>query len=127
MKHFLVLFIVSTGLMFQAGCYYDKEEELYPPQPCDTSNVSYAITIVPILSNRCYSCHSNANAQNFGNGISFEGYANISSYFATSTQIFIGAINHQAGYPAMPPAEPKLTSCNINQIESWIAAGYPDN
>jgi len=122
----LFLFFI-TGLMLQTGCYYDKEEELYPPQNCDTSNVTYSSTIAPILSNRCLGCHSNANAQNFGNGISFEGYANIAGYLTTSTEIFLGSINHTDGYPAMPPSSPKLTPCNISQIENWIADGYPDN
>jgi len=124
---FGLFFLITTGLMFQTGCYYDKEEELYPPQNCDTSNVTYSSTIAPILSNRCFGCHSNANAQNFGNGISFEGHTNIAGYLTTSTEIFLGAINHTDGYPAMPPSSPKLTPCNISQIENWIADGYPDN
>lgn len=128
MRRFIVLLTcISIGLMLQTGCYYDKEEELYPPQNCDTSNVTYSLTIAPIISNRCFACHSNANAQNFGGGISFEGHVNIAAYLTTSANNFIGAINHFNGFSPMPPASPKLTPCNINQIEKWIADGFPNN
>ena len=43
------------------SCYYDNEEALYPSagNGCDTLEVSFNNTIVPILSTYCYTCHSN--------------------------------------------------------------------
>ena len=128
MKNLLMLLLLLVAVVFMSqGCYYDNEEELYPNQSCDTSSVSYSATIVPILITSCYSCHNNANAADFGNGVSFEGHANISQYLTTSSTVFINCINQTAGYPAMPPTSAKLSDCNIKKIEIWINGGFPNN
>jgi len=43
---FLVLFTMSAILF--SGCYYDKEDLLYPVGACDASAVTYATDIAPI-------------------------------------------------------------------------------
>ena len=71
MKSLIILFLFS-GIVLP-GCYYDVEEELYPPTTsCDTSSVTYTSTVVTLLqSNGCLGCHSGPAPS--GN-ISLEGY-----------------------------------------------------
>jgi len=109
------------------GCYYDNEEDLYPLEPCDTSVVTYSQTITPIISSKCYSCHSNSTAGTSGSGISWEGYPNIASYLDNFSSVFIGTIKHSDGFSPMPKDQQMLSGCNIRKIEIWINQGYPDN
>lgn len=105
-----------------SACYYDVEEELYLNTGCATDNVSYQTTIIPILQNNCLSCHS--AAANFGN-ISLEGYDNLRTYIDNGQ--FLGAIQHQQGFSAMPQNQPKMADCTIEKISVWINAGALNN
>lgn len=108
---------------FNQGCYYDVAEELYPVAgDCDTSNVTYAGTIVPILESNCYICH--------GAGISLgsvtlEGYDNLVTYVNNGQ--FSGAINHEPGFVPMPQNAEQLSDCNLAMIDKWISDGAPNN
>ena len=116
----LMLVVLLAG----KGCSWDNEAELYPgPQVCDTLNVSYQDDVVPILSTSCYSCHSNGNAPDFAFGITFEDYEDV----VAGSELILGAIKHQEGYPAMPKGAGQLDSCSISIIEAWVNAGTPDN
>lgn len=122
MKKNLAL-ILLFQLVFSA-CSWENEESLYPEiQVCDTLNVSYQNDVVSILSNSCYSCHSNNNAPDFAFGISLEDYKDV----AASSALIVGTINHAVGYSAMPKAGDQLDSCSIAKIEAWVNAGTPDN
>ena len=59
-----LLLLISFTL---SGCYYDKENELYPsPRTvCDTTNVTYSKSIVPIMVANCNVCHSTALQQGY--------------------------------------------------------------
>ena len=52
---YLFLFIAVAA----SGCYYDNEEELYPFDFCDVTNVTYSGTIQPIVQGNCAvpGCH----------------------------------------------------------------------
>jgi mono/diheme cytochrome c family protein len=117
----LVLTLVFSG----AGCYYDKEEELYPGTAfCDTTAASsYATTVVPILSANCYSCHS--GAASLGAGIQLDTYNGAKVKVSDGT--LLKSINHEAGISPMPKNGNKLSSCNIAQIRRWINAGALNN
>ena len=119
---FLTLFIFIFVLV---SCYYDNEEALYPElsTSCDTSNVTFSGTIVTILSNNCWSCHSNLMAASAGNNIQLEDYSDVVSYSANIT----GAINHHSGFSPMPKNGGKLKSCLITQFGIWVRNGMPDN
>lgn len=127
-RSFTVLGIV--GLLFSGttSCYYDKEELLYPDTlACDTISVSYAADVETVLNNSCYGCHSNAQSQVAGAGISLESHANLSSYITNNQERFLGAIKHEAGYSPMPKGGAQLSECDINKIEAWINGGSNDN
>jgi cytochrome c5 len=108
--------------MFFVSCYYDNEEALYPSlnSSCDTTNVTFSGTIVPILQNNCYSCHSNANAA-FGANIHLEAYADV---VANSAKLIVSI--KQTGAKPMPP-NGKLKDCSITQFDIWIRKGMLNN
>ncbi len=115
-------------MLFQSACNYDSEEYLYPGSVCDTmETINYNEEVVFILSNKCYNCHSNSTAALSGNGVSFEGFANTNQYLNSSTYSFMAAIKHFPGYQPMPKNEPKLSPCEIRQLEIWITAGHLNN
>ena len=115
----LIIILVSA-----VACSWENEEILYPEGLiCDTLNVSYTSDVVPILSNNCYVCHSNENAPDFASGNSFEDYDDV----AASSHLIVGAINHRAGFPAMPRNADMLDTCSIDIIEAWVNDGTPNN
>ncbi|MFC1732387.1 hypothetical protein ACFL6I_18945 [candidate division KSB1 bacterium] len=109
------------GILFIANaCYYDIEEELYPI--CDTTNITYSGTIVPIIDGSCNVCHS--QGLQLGN-ISTEGYNNLKTIVDDGS--FWGAINHNTNYSPMPKNGNKLSDCTLKQIKTWIDQGAPNN
>lgn len=110
-----------------AGCYYDKEEALYPATStgsttCTTANVTYAATVQNIFkANGCLNCHGVAASGN----VSLQTYAGVKA--AAANGKLYGAIAHSPGYAPMPQGGAKLSDCNISQIKAWIDAGTPNN
>ena len=116
------LFTGLMSLVFLSGCYYDSEEELYGT--CNTSNVSYSQNITNILQNNlCMNCHGNppSNAAPF----SLVTYADVKAQVDAGR--LIGAINHIQGFAAMPKEGPKMSQCDIDKVEAWVASGAPQN
>ncbi|MDQ3049842.1 MAG: hypothetical protein M3Q95_03040 [Bacteroidota bacterium] len=125
MKPFLALMLMTFSIMGLSGCYYDVAEELYPGNGtagCDTSSVTYSLTVKPILDQNCMSCHSQALQQG---GVILETHADVVTY-VTSGQL-LGSINHLSGFSPMPQGGPKLNDCNILKIETWVQAGALNN
>lgn len=108
------------------SCYYDKEETLYGGGICDTSNISYSNTVVPILSMYCSNCHSVANAPVSGDGLILEGYNNISIYLQQHQQTLIDAVKQNGGARSMPPTS-KIDKCSIAFLEAWVLQGKQNN
>jgi hypothetical protein len=108
------------------ACYYDSEEYLYPQlgNPCDTTNVTYSLSVEPILENNCYGCHSNSNAA-FGGNIRLEDYPDV--LIKALDGSLLGAISHISGYTPMPLGTARMEECKITTIRVWIQAGSPDN
>ncbi|HEX2618409.1 MAG TPA: hypothetical protein VHL57_12760, partial [Flavobacteriales bacterium] len=55
----LVALGCALALLGSSGCYYDNEAELYPSTFCDTTNVTYALRVLPIIQSNCATpgCH----------------------------------------------------------------------
>jgi hypothetical protein len=119
---FITVVTLAIFLFFFVSCYYDNEEALYPAisNTCDTTNVTFSGTITPILSNSCYSCHSNANAS-FGGGIHLQAIADV----ITNSSKIVAAIKQTGPFP-MPP-NGKIKSCSITQFDIWVRNGMPNN
>lgn len=125
MKKKLLLLVCIVGL---AGCYKDTEEELYPdwstPPPaggCDTTDVSFATTIKPILDQYCATagCHNITAAAGY----------DLSTYAGANLAKgrIVGAVKWETGYSAMPQGGSKLNNCQISQISAWVAEGAKNN
>ena len=122
MRRSITFFTYMSLLVFMFSCTYNNEEELYPAETCDTTIVTYHETIVPIISQRCYECHS-VDAP--VSGIPLEGYANIKAMVNAGR--LIGAVRHLTGFSPMPKDRPSLPECELLKIEKWVAQGALDN
>jgi hypothetical protein len=122
---YIIVTTISMFLLFCVSCYYDNEEALYPTynSMCDTTNVTYSVTIVSILSNNCYSCHSSNTAASSGNNIRLDSYAEV----AARNVNISGSINHTGTFSPMPKNGGKLKACSINQFDIWVRKGMVNN
>ena len=121
MKKVILPLLLAVGL---CGCYNDNEEDLYPAGACNTTTVTYAAVIKPIITANCATagCHSGAVP---ANGINLDAYAGLKT-IAASGQL-IGTVTHASGFSPMPQNLPKLSQCNIEQITKWVTDGALDN
>ena len=119
----LILFFIIT-LVVTTGCYYDKEDLLYPQSGnCDNTNSTYSTVVQPALQTYgCVGCHSGPAPS--GN-ILLTTYANINTYVQNGK--LYGSITHNTGYSAMPQGGSKMNACIINKIKAWIDAGALNN
>ena len=118
LKLFFTIMIVAL-----AGCYYDKEDLLYPAGNCDTSNSTFSAAVQPALQTYgCIGCHSGSAPS--GN-ILLGSYADVKTYVQNGK--FYGSITHSSGYVAMPQGGNKMSTCDINKIKAWIDAGALNN
>lgn len=119
------IILISFAFLSFEGCYYDNEEDLYPIDPsltCDTVDVSYQVTVTPILEATCVGCHTG----NFPSGNQLlDNYQSVAD--AANNGKLFGVINHETGFSAMPPSGVKIDACDIDKIKSWIDAGGKDN
>ena len=109
-------------ILASPGCYYDVEEELYGTGLCDTSAVTYSLSVKPILDANCNSCHNTLSAQG---GVILDSHTAVKG-FADSGQL-LGAITHAAGFFPMPKGGSKMNDCNISTIETWVSGGTLNN
>lgn len=117
----ILLSVLSVFLI--SACYNDNEEDLYPQQvTCDTSNVTYSITILPVIQGNCNVCHSSASPSG---GVITDNYTGL-SIVALNGKLW-GTINWDQGYSHMPQYSSKLSDCNLKKIKIWIDAGAPNN
>lgn len=130
MKNFkaLNLPLIIVIIIIMSSCYYDNEEELYPqPVSCDTTNVTFAGTVKPILDQQCLSCHSGGAPSA---GIRLETYDDIVAAAIIPEGTFgslLGVIKHSSGNSPMPKGANKLSDCKIKQIEKWVNDGTLNN
>lgn len=124
MKKVLLSIVTLFAVFLFSSCYNDKEELLYPNgSSCDTvASVTYTKSVVPILQQFCYSCHSGSSPSG---GILMGTYASDKAIGANGK--LYGSINHSSGYSPMPQGMAKLTSCQIAKIKKWIDSGMANN
>ncbi len=121
----LATIIFSILLIIINSCTHDTESlDQGNSNTCDTSNVTYSVTIKGILENNaCLTCHSGTAVD--GGNVVLDNYSSISQYAANGK--LWGALNHESGYPAMPKGGNKLSDCNLKKIKIWIDTGIQDN
>lgn len=121
-KTLLIISLFASASMLLSSCYYDVEEELYGTQPCDTSNVTFAASVQPIINASCLGCHGDVNPSA---GISLSNHAQVSAVAASGA--LSGVIEHQSGFSPMPKNANQLSFCDRRKIQIWIANGMPNN
>lgn len=127
----------------------DEEDDLMPPPPyspldkdqiqmigqwiaqgaknnacsdgCDTSAVSFAGQIWPMMESYCTGCHSSSAP---GGGIVIADYNDMLALAENGS--LMGSIRWESGYAQMPTNQ-QLSECNINLLQKWIDEGFPDN
>ncbi len=113
---YLTLTVLTLSL---SACYYDKEEELYPNsfnKNADTTSITYALTIAPMLAANCTTCHTTG-----GDAPNLTTYANV---FANKDKVKARAVD---GTPTPMPSAGLMSLDNRNKLAAWIAAGAPNN
>jgi hypothetical protein len=89
---------------------------------CDTTNVTYSASVLPLMTNKCRGCHS---------GNTPSGNLDFTSYQALQTVALdgrlMGSVTHANGYVPMPQGGSKLSACEIDMIRIWIDASAPNN
>lgn len=116
MRHLLPL-LALVFLMVTPGCYYDSEEYLY--SICDTTAVTYASTIAPLMQGSCAvpGCHVPGGT---GPG-DFTSYTGVKGKVDNGTFRAVTIVNR-----SMPPAGP-LSTCDQQRLDAWLNAGAPNN
>ncbi|MDX9751100.1 MAG: hypothetical protein RBT71_08490, partial [Flavobacteriales bacterium] len=89
---------------------------------CDTLNVTYAGTIVPLVQQRCMGCHSGGNPQG---GLDF-GQWSVLNQVALDGRLE-ASVTQAPNAIAMPPTGPMLPDCRVQQFLIWIDQGAPNN
>jgi ribosomal protein S16 len=89
---------------------------------CDTINVTFSGSIIPINDTYCKGCHSGSQPSG---GIALTDYTSIKA--AVDGGRYLGAIEQLPTYKPMPQGGSKLPDCNIVQINKWINQGMPNN
>jgi len=111
--------------MILTSCTYNNEEDLYPNNICDTSNVTYSQVVKPIFEQYCYSCHSSATPGTYYGNLNLENFNHIKREVDNGN--LLRNIKHEPGGSPMPQGATKLSYCNILKIENWINQGIPNN
>jgi len=119
----IILGLLAVLALSYTGCKHEPDEFIPDPDPdpdpdtsiCDTTNITYAGTIYPILDQYCIFCHSGAAPTG---GLNFTDYDQVA--FVAQNGALLGAIKHLQGYSPMPKDANQLDSCRIRQIEIWI-------
>ncbi len=89
---------------------------------CDSVNVTFTGSILPITDIYCKNCHSGGEP---AGGLILADYATIKA--AVEGGRLIGAIDQLEGFSPMPQGMNKLSVCNLAQLKKWISDGMPNN
>lgn len=89
---------------------------------CDATVFTYSGVVKPLIDTKCVGCHS---ATSPGGNINLSTYAGVRAV-ALNGKLY-GSIAQLAGYSPMPKSSPKLSDCEITQVQRWVAAGAPNN
>lgn len=87
--------------------------------PSETTSITYATSIKPILDAKCTKCHSGANPKH---GIDLTTYENVKAAVGHHLYCTVSGGN----CPEMPPLGPKLTTEEVQMIDTWIKNGTPN-
>lgn len=114
----LIVLAIILGLLSLGGCYYDKEELLYPGA-CDPGDATVAgywtSTIQPIIQSRCATpgCHVTGGT----------GPGDFTQYTNVKARVDDGAIQQVVLVQGSMPPSGSLPACDQQKLQAWINAG----
>ena len=114
------LLILLFGFAF-VSC--DKDDDPMEMDDCDTTDVTYSNTVSGIFNASCATAGCHVDGNEMSAFFSLEGYEK--SKTAAEFGRMVGAIKHTEGFSPMPKGGSKLDDCDIEKVEAWINAGYP--
>jgi hypothetical protein len=86
---------------------------------CKSMDVTYENAVKSILDANCAkSCHS---AMKHASGIDLSTYEKAKE--TAAKPYFMGSLNHQSGFSAMPMKAPKLSNEDLEKLQCWIENG----
>ncbi|MBK7409296.1 MAG: hypothetical protein IPL49_07190 [Saprospirales bacterium] len=116
MYRLIALTVFSLLFLTIHSCKVDN----VPPVNCDNvSDLTYNGAIGPIIKSSCAisGCHNSKASHG-----SLETYSQISPYLKDGTiQYYVVDLRY------MPPSSHKLSSNDLQLIQCWLEAGYPEN
>ena len=116
----IILFALFLGItLVWSGCKHEPIEPQDPPPPdpptpteCDTLNVTFTGSILPIFQVNCLGCHSGLNPYY---GLDLTNFDHLAAIIKNGS--LVGSVKHAEGFYPMPKAGAKLTDCDIRKIE----------
>lgn len=117
-QYFFAAIMVIAAI---TGCYYDKEELLYPGSTaavdCSTVQAKFGADVLPVISAKCATsgCHNGSAS----GGLVLQDYGQISG---AKDRLNARALIEKT----MPPSGP-LQPSEINTIKCWLESGAPNN
>jgi hypothetical protein len=118
MKKATIILFTLTALFGVAGCYYDKEEVLYPGSSDCQLNSKFSADVFPIIQNKCATspdCHASGSTNAAGPLTSYTLIHNLAPVIRG--QIVSGIM----------PKTGSLTPNELQTIVCWIDSGAPNN
>ncbi|MCX6186282.1 MAG: hypothetical protein NTU43_04685 [Bacteroidetes bacterium] len=113
----IMISTILLGTVIFTGCYYDKEDLLYPNSGTNCDAVlTYNTGIKTIIDVNCAtsSCHKTG-----GTSPDLSTYTSVK---ANTVKITLRAITQKN-----MPAPLGMSSCNITKLDNWIKAGAKEN
>lgn len=113
-----ICFILASAI---SGCYYDKEELLYPGSvsavDCTTVQAKYAADVQPIIASKCATggCHD-ASASG---GVILQTHSQVS---AKKDRVYARAVVEKS-----MPSSGALSAAETAKLKCWIDSGAPNN
>lgn len=108
----------------QIKVWANRITKTIPTPSCDTSAVTYAQHIAPIIQKKCASCHSAAYYMKSGGEVRIATYDDVLNRI-DKIQADVNQIGVEGtDYNPMPKKGLKLDNCSINKIQAWINQGY---
>lgn len=114
----ILLAIILLSFVVLSGCYYDKEEELYPNSTNNTD------CNAPLTYNNGIKTLINSNCATSGCHVSGTGKSDFTTYSLIKSNIT--AIKDRAITKKNMPGPAGMSACNITKLDNWIKAGLPE-
>ena len=111
-----------TLCILASACRHDPVVQPQNENSCDSTNVSFEKSVLPILIRHCNGCHSSGVQTH---GIILDKYEDV-RIFALEGSLY-GAILQNGDYAPMPYSASKLDNCSIAVIHNWISEGIKNN